>query len=68
MTDEQRVDRAIDSLIEHFDTVDIQVTKYRAGVGTESIAKGRGNDFARFGRMKAEVLMEERRMSLLDPC
>lgn len=49
----KRVNDACDVLIEHFDTVQIFVTRVAAeeGCGTVNIAVGRGNWFARVGHV-----------------
>lgn len=48
-TDEKRIDSAIDVLMEHFDTVQVFVTRYDGGEpnDTTGLSKGRGNYYAR---------------------
>jgi hypothetical protein len=56
------VDRAIAALMEHYDTVQIFVTKETPGSEgfTQGIQKGGGNYYARFGHAKNWVLKQER--------
>jgi hypothetical protein len=51
--DIQRVREAIVTLGEHFDTVQVFVTRHEAGEsdGTEHIGLGAGNFFARYGQI-----------------
>lgn len=57
-TDLQLVQKAVDDLGEHFDTVQIFVTRYEGGDGTTNINLGTGNWFARFGHVSEWLLKE----------
>lgn len=60
--DMERVQRAVESLGEHFETVHIFCTKHEPGDGhgTFNCSAGSGNWFARFGQIKGwTVKMEE---------
>lgn len=45
------VDDAINTLSEHFDSVQLFVSSHRGEDGTARIDKGRGNWFTRFGQV-----------------
>lgn len=51
--DMKRVEDAVAALGDHFDTVQVFVTRHEAGMvdGTVTISKGAGNWFARFGQV-----------------
>jgi hypothetical protein len=53
--------KACSTLIEHFDTVQIFVTRHEPteNHGTVNIHIGRGNWFARYGHIKEWILLEE---------
>jgi hypothetical protein len=55
MTDEERVAQAVATLREHFDTVQIQVTRDDGGRNTMYCSQGSGNWFARYGYMRAFI-------------
>lgn len=64
-TDMERVKAAVQTLMEHFDTVQIFASRYeieseRNGETTE-IAYGDGNWFARFGQVKEWIVCTEQR-------
>ena len=58
--DHSIVDKAIDLLGEHFDTVQIFCTRHEGGEGTVSMNKGIGNWFARRGHVQEWILKEEK--------
>lgn len=50
------LDKAIETLGEHFDSVQLFVSRYEDGdTGTVSVQKGIGNWFSRYGQVKAWV-------------
>jgi hypothetical protein len=51
-------------LMEHFDTVQIFVTKHEPNAGTINCQLGMGNWYARYGLIKAWCKREERRFEL----
>lgn len=53
--------KAVDGLGEHFDTVQVFVTRHEAGTadGTKHISMGSGNWFARFGQIKVWVIQTD---------
>lgn len=64
MTDKdiEMVQRCLTSLGEHFDTVQIFVTRHEAGVtdgGTVAISMGCGNNFAREGQVRNWLIKNE---------
>jgi len=57
-----RVQRALDTLSEHFDAVQIFATTHRGDLeGTTSINLGGGNWYARYGKIREWVFQEEER-------
>lgn len=55
-----RIDKALQTLSEFFDTVQIHATRYDSASGqTCRIDKGTGNWFARYGQIKAWVVRED---------
>jgi hypothetical protein len=70
MTDEDAqqdmdwIKAACEQLGEHFDTVQIFVTRFDPEDGTTNIDWGSGDWFARYGKVKQWVLKEERRIAL----
>jgi len=56
--DQQLLDRAIAPLMEHFDTVQIVVTRL-ANDGTMLAARGRGNWYARVGSVRDWLVSED---------
>lgn len=56
--DTELVDQHVRALGEHFDSVQIFVTK-RIESGTRGLGRGSGDYWARFGRVKTWVLTEE---------
>ena len=60
-SDMDRVKRACESLLDHFDTVQIFATRHESGEkdGTVTIRFGLGNWFARYGHVKDWILIEE---------
>lgn len=69
--DMAEVDKALNVLGEHFDSVQILCTRYKGGDdgGTVNISRGTGNWFARYGQMKEWLIREEEtlRMSRRTP-
>lgn len=61
--DNERVMAALQTLIEHFDTVQIFVTRHEAGRcdGTIHVIHGEGNYFARLGQISEWVVQERER-------
>lgn len=55
------VQRHVNQLSEHFDTVQILVTRYDRQQCTTNIARGTGNWFARYGQMRSFVMREDER-------
>ena len=49
--DTARIEAALATLVEHFDTVQIFCTRHEAPEGTIQIMRGRGNWFARYGQL-----------------
>lgn len=64
--DMARVDQALDLLREHFDTIQIFVSRNESGEldGTVTVHKGVGNWFARFGQVRAWMIKEEQSLRL----
>lgn len=59
----EMVDRHVNALSEHFDTVQIYVTRQEGEKDqTRGINRGAGNWFARFGQVREWVVYEEERM------
>ena len=56
--DLELLQKAIDTLGEHFDSVQIFATRHDTD-GTKSIQKGCGNWFARYGQVREWMLKEE---------
>lgn len=52
--DIERVQKVVDELIEHFDSVQILVTRVETGElnGTVTLSLGAGNWYARYGQVK----------------
>ncbi len=58
--DEIRVQEAVNTLIEHFDSVQIFATRHDGSeYGTISVVNGQGNYFTRYGQVKRWVRKEE---------
>lgn len=57
--DSERVESAIQMLSEHFDTVQIFVTRHDGNVGTASTIMGIGNWFARVGQARDWLVEQE---------
>lgn len=59
--DLERVKKATEGLMEHFDSVMIFCTRHEAGEldGTINVRYGSGNWFARFGQVREWLLKEE---------
>lgn len=59
--DEDRVQQAVNILIEHFDSVQIFVSRCESGEldGTVTVAKGSGNWFARYGQVAQWVIYQD---------
>ena len=60
-SDEQLVRKAVDDLIEHFDTCTVLVTRHdqASANGTVTLVMGAGNWFARYGQMKTWLDRQE---------
>jgi ABC-type uncharacterized transport system ATPase component len=60
-SDDEIVRKAVDELIEHFDTATVMVTRHdQASLnGTMTCVMGAGNWFARYGQIRAWVLRQE---------
>lgn len=58
------VDGAVAALMEHFDTVQVFVTRYTGVEGTVNINTGSGNWFARRGQVEAWLVKENERSVL----
>lgn len=56
-----RVTQHVDALADHFDTVQIFVSRHEAGAkdGTVNVALGAGNWFARYGQTKEWIVRRE---------
>jgi uncharacterized Zn finger protein len=63
-TDLAIVDKAIQLLGEHFDSVQVFTSRYEPTLedGTVSVRKGNGDWYSRFGQVKEWVIKEEERM------
>lgn len=60
--DTDRVRQAAEALGEHFDTVQILVTRHEEeSVGTTNVCWGKGNWFARYGQVREWLLKSEER-------
>lgn len=61
--DTERVDVALNSLSEHFDSVQIFVTRHEPAEedGTIHTAKGVGNWFCRYGQVKEWLIAQDER-------
>lgn len=46
------IEKALDGLVEHFDTVHIFCTRSNPDETTTTVGKGRGNWFARYGQIR----------------
>jgi hypothetical protein len=59
--DMKRIQDALDSLSEHYDSVHIFATRHEAETekGTVSVQKGFGNWFARFGQVREWLLKQD---------
>jgi hypothetical protein len=57
--DLELVRRHVHQLAEHFDTVQVFVTRHRGREGTENVVLGAGNWFARYGHVYAWLHDEE---------
>lgn len=59
--DEKRIAEAMNTLSEHFDTVQIFVTRHEPGAldGTIAACRGVGNWYARIGYVKEWILQRE---------
>ncbi len=58
--DESRIQEAVNTLIEHFDSVQIFATRHDGSEdGTVSVVNGQGNYFTRYGQIKHWVRKEE---------
>lgn len=57
--DEQVIKAALDTLREHFDSVQIFVTRYESGKGTQSRTRGAGNYYANLGSIREYLLAED---------
>lgn len=60
--DIERIQKCIDQLSEHFDSVQVFCTRHEMGTddGTINCTQGQGNWFARYGQIRAWVVrMEE---------
>lgn len=59
--DMKRLDEALKVLDEHFDTVQIFVTRYDGGGdhGTVHATRSHGNFYARYGQVKHWLMLEE---------
>lgn len=58
----QRINSALETLLEHFDSVQIIATRYDGDGCTDAISRGRGNWSARYGSMRESVLKMEESM------
>ena len=60
------VQRHIDQLLEHFDTVHVFCTRHEPDKGTFNISRGDGNFFARFGQISEWITQsnEQTKMSV----
>lgn len=64
-SDEQYLDKALDTLREHFDTVQILATRHEASQnGTLHFDCGFGNYYARFGQL--DIWLKQQRQASLD--
>jgi len=58
--DVKMINKHLDTLIEHFDSVQIFATRQSShNDGTVHINIGRGNYFARYGQIKEWIIVEE---------
>lgn len=59
--DVERLDRIVDALGEHYDTVQIFVTRHESGEkgGTVHTARGGGNYFARLGQIRNWLIYQD---------
>jgi hypothetical protein len=59
--DESRLTKAIQTLSEHFDTVQLFVTRHEPGAldGTVSACRGTGNWYARIGYVKEWIIQHD---------
>jgi len=57
----ERLEKIRDELLEHYDSVQLFVTRYNGGDdgGTDRISIGGGNWFARYGQVRSWLLREE---------
>lgn len=62
--DQSKVDAAIQTLIEHFDSVQIFVSRHEPGEhdGTIFVQKGAGSFFTRYGQVKEFLIKTEEYM------
>ncbi len=67
--DMDRIKRATDGLMEHFDSVAIFVTRHEPAEkdGTVNASWGAGNWFTRYGQIRTWVLKEEARTAQIKP-
>lgn len=59
--DQKLVQDAIQTLVEHFDAVQIFASRHEQGesAGTVYVSEGRGNWYARYGQVRTWLLNEE---------
>lgn len=59
--DLRRIDDAVKMLTEHFDAIQVFVTRHESGElgGTVRVSKGVGNWYARYGQIKHWIIVEE---------
>ncbi len=66
--DMSRIEKALDTLREHFDTVQIFTTKHGCtngdGIGTISFRKGFGNYYARYGQVQQWLIKENKSVEI----
>ena len=62
--DIKTVDAHIDQLMEHFDSVQIMVTRHMPTEldGTVQISRGAGNWYARYGQVREFLIIEDERI------
>ena len=60
-SDESLVRKAVDELIEHFDTCTVMVTRHDQAEldGTMTIVMGAGNWYARYGQLRSWLMRQE---------
>jgi len=63
MTDQEILQKHVDALMEHFDSIQIFGTRHEQEAGTVNSHAGDGNLFARFGQAVMFVEMEKKRFT-----